>query len=61
VFHGEVAVNVGHKGSVKVDDNSVLIVGNPQGICDEQFRLQPINLLNKIIIILVRVENLKVV
>jgi hypothetical protein len=33
---------------VKVDDNSVMIVGDPQGILEQQLRPHPINLLNVI-------------
>ncbi len=40
----EVTAHAGHKVLEEVDDNSVLIVVNPQGIFDQQLRRQPIPL-----------------
>jgi hypothetical protein len=34
----EIAVCAGHKVLMQDDDNSLLIVGNPQGISSQQFR-----------------------
>jgi hypothetical protein len=34
----EIMVHAGHKIQMEVDENSVLIVGNPQGILGEQLR-----------------------
>jgi hypothetical protein len=37
----EVTVRAGHKVLMEVDDNISLIVGNPQGISDQQLRPRP--------------------
>jgi hypothetical protein len=42
----EVAVQAGHKVLIEVDLNSVLIVGNPQGIFGQQLRPRQIQVLN---------------
>jgi len=34
----EVSVRAGHDAMMEVDDNSVLIVGDPQGILGQHFR-----------------------
>jgi hypothetical protein len=52
----EVAVCAGHELLVKVGDHISLIVGNRQGILDQQLRPRPIQLLNTIIILLHLVE-----
>jgi hypothetical protein len=49
----EVAELVSHKVLVEVDDNSALIVGNPQGILIQQHGPYPINLLNIITVTLI--------
>ncbi len=36
-----VAASVGHKVSMEVDDNILLIVGDPQGILDQQLSPHP--------------------
>ncbi len=41
----EVTVRAGNKVLVKVDNNSVLIVGDPQGILSQQLRPHAIHLL----------------
>jgi hypothetical protein len=46
----EVTVNASHEVLMEVDDNMSLIVGDPQGILDQQLR--PIPLLNIIIILM---------
>jgi hypothetical protein len=38
----EVAVHEGHKVLMEVDDNISLIVGNLQGILDQQLKPRPI-------------------
>jgi hypothetical protein len=40
----DVALCAGHKVLMKVEDNILLIVGDPQGILDKQLRFWPINL-----------------
>ncbi len=45
----EVAVCAGHKVLAEDDDNIVPIVGDPQGILDQQLKPHTINLLNNII------------
>jgi hypothetical protein len=42
-------MRAGHYVLMEVDDNSMLIVGKPQGILDQQLRLRPILTLNIII------------
>ncbi len=42
----------GHEILMDVDNNILLIVGNPQGIWDQQPSLQPINILNIITIVI---------
>jgi hypothetical protein len=42
----EVAVRTGHKVLMKVGNNSLLIVGDPKGILDQQLMPHPIHLLN---------------
>jgi hypothetical protein len=37
----DVAVSVGHKVFMEVDNNSLLIVGDPQRILEEQLRPHP--------------------
>ncbi len=37
----DVAVPAGHEVLVEVDDNKVLIVGDPQGIFGQQYRPHP--------------------
>jgi hypothetical protein len=43
---GRVAVRAGLKVLMKVDSNSGMIVGNPQGILGQQLRTHPIYLFN---------------
>jgi len=45
----EVAVHGGRKVLMEVDDNILMIVGDPRGILDEQLRPRLIHLLNNII------------
>jgi hypothetical protein len=52
----EVRVCAGHEVSMDVGDNISLIVGDPQGILDQQFRPHPIDLLNIIIIVIVLIN-----
>ncbi len=47
----EVGVRADHEDLMKVDDNSVMIVGNPYGILGQLFRLHPIQSLNTIFIL----------
>jgi hypothetical protein len=42
----DVAVHADHDVLVKIDDNILLIAGDPQGILDHQLRPLPIHLLN---------------
>ncbi len=49
----EVAMSADYKVLMEVDDNILLIVGNPQGILGQQVRPYPIHLLNDIIIIII--------
>ncbi len=42
----------GHKVLMEVDDNICLILGDLQGILDQQLRPRPIHLLNIIIILI---------
>ncbi len=42
----------GHEILMEVENNISLIVGNPQGILDQQPSLQPINILNIITIVI---------
>jgi hypothetical protein len=49
----KVAVYAGHKVLMDIDDNSVLIVNNPQGILSQQLRPHPIYLSNEINIIII--------
>ncbi len=42
----QIPVHIGNKVLLKVDDNIPLMVGNPPGILDQQFRPHPINWLN---------------
>jgi hypothetical protein len=42
----EVTVLAGHRVLIKVDENGVLIIGNPQGIFGWQLTPAPIHLLN---------------
>ncbi len=42
----EVAVHAGHEVFTEVDNNSALIVGNPQRILGQQLRTRTIHLLN---------------
>jgi hypothetical protein len=39
-------VYAGHEVSTEVDDNTLLIVGDPRGILDQQLRSRPINISN---------------
>jgi hypothetical protein len=39
----EVAVGAGYEVLVDIDDNDWLIVGDPQGVLDEQLRPHPIH------------------
>ncbi len=48
----EDAVCAGHKVMIKAENYSVLIVGDPQVILDEQLRLHPIHILNIIMTII---------
>ncbi len=56
----EVTVHAGHKVLMEVDDNTLLIIGNPRGILDQQLRPHGINLLN-IIITLINYIKLNVI
>jgi hypothetical protein len=56
----EVAVRAGHEVSMKVDDNILLIVGDPQGILDQQLRTKQICILNIIIIIITLIEFIRI-
>ncbi len=49
----EVAVHAGLKVLMKVENNSAMIVGNPQGILGQQLRTQLIYLFNIIMMILI--------
>jgi hypothetical protein len=42
----EVIVRAGHKVLMEVDDSILLIVGDPQGIFDQQLRPHQIHLIN---------------
>jgi hypothetical protein len=46
----EIAVHAGYEVLMEVDENILLIVGDPQGISDRQLRPYPIQLLKIIII-----------
>ncbi len=54
----EVAVCAGRKVLMDVEDNTLLIVGDPQGILDQLLWSHPMRLLNIIIIIIV-IHNFK--
>jgi hypothetical protein len=47
----EVAVLVGHKVLVEINNNSALIVGDPEGILGEQLRPHLIHCLNIFILV----------
>ncbi len=47
----EVATSAGREVLMEVNDTILLIVDNPQGIFDQQFRPNPIHLLNISILI----------
>ncbi len=47
----EVAMRAGHKVSMEVDDNVLLIVGDAQGILDQQLGPRQVHFFNIIIII----------
>jgi hypothetical protein len=49
----EVAVRADHKVLIEVDDNIVLIVGDPQGILGQQLWPRSIDLLNTIMIMFI--------
>jgi hypothetical protein len=51
-------LRAGHEVLMEVDDNSALIVGDPQGILGQQLRPCPIKLLFIIVIILNHYELL---
>jgi hypothetical protein len=45
----EVAMQAGRKVLAEIEDNSALIVGDPQGILGQQLRPRPVHLSNIII------------
>jgi hypothetical protein len=49
----EVTVRASHEVMMEVDDNILLIVGDPHGILDQHIRLHPIFLLKVNIIVLI--------
>jgi hypothetical protein len=54
----DVPVRAGHKVLMEADDNILMIIGDPQGILDQQLRLRPINLLIIVILILNVLDDL---
>jgi uncharacterized membrane-anchored protein len=46
LYMEEVAVHAGHEVLMEVGNNSLLIVGDPMGISDQQLRPRPFLLLN---------------
>jgi hypothetical protein len=52
----EVTLSLSHDILMEVDDNVLLIVGDPQGILDQHLRLCQIHFLN----IILYIDNLKI-